>query len=90
MKIKLFCSKEITCMLKASNNHFDDKSKIKPLKIRHFRNSKSEKIAKKIWKKKQLQFWKVRHAQNIIKITPNERGDQTHLLHIYIYIYIFF
>ena len=52
MKIKLFCSKEITCMLKASNNHFDDKSKIKPLKIRHFRNSKSAKIAKKIWKKK--------------------------------------
>ena len=26
------------------------------------------------------------HAQNIIKITPNERGDQTQLLHIYIYI----
>ena len=35
----------------------------------------------------QRQFWEVRHAQNIIKITPNERGDQTHYLAIYIYIF---
>ena len=28
----------------------------------------------------QRQFWKVRHAQNIIKIIPNKRRDQTHLL----------
>ena len=28
----------------------------------------------------QRQFWKVRHEQNIIKITSNERGDQTHSL----------
>ena len=25
------------------------------------------------------QFWKIRHAQNILKFTPNERADQTHL-----------
>ena len=28
----------------------------------------------------QRQFWKIRHVHNIIKITANERGDQTHLL----------
>ena len=59
-------------MLKASNNHFDDKSKIKLLKIRYFCNLKSAKIAKKCGKKKLRQFWKVQPAQNIIKITPNE------------------
>ena len=31
----------------------------------------------------QRQFWKLRHAQNIIKITPNERGYEMHVLHIH-------
>ena len=30
----------------------------------------------------QRQFWKIRHAQIILKITLNERRDQTHLLRI--------
>ena len=34
----------------------------------------------------QSQFWKVRHAQSIITITPNERGDEMHVLHIYYFI----
>ena len=37
-------------MLKASNNHFDDKSKIKLLKIRYFCNLKCAKIAKNVEK----------------------------------------
>ena len=37
-------------MLKASNNHFSDKSKIKIPKIRPFFNLKSAKIAKKCGK----------------------------------------
>ena len=37
-------------MLKASNNHFGDKSKIKIPKIKPFFNSKSAKIAKKCGK----------------------------------------
>ena len=28
----------------------------------------------------QHQFWKIRHAQNIYKIVPNEKTDQSHLL----------
>ena len=67
-------------MSKASNNHFGDRSKIKIPKIIPFFNLKSAKIAKKCRKKILRQFWKVRHAQNIIKVTPNERRDQTHLL----------
>ena len=42
-----------------------------------------QKLLKNAEKYFQRQFWKVRHAQNIIKITPNERGDQMHVLHIY-------
>ena len=42
-----------------------------------------QKLLKNIEKYFQRQFWEVGHAQNIIKITPNERGDQTHLLHVY-------
>ena len=76
-------------MLKASNNHFDDKSKIKLLKIRYFCNLKSAKIAKKCGKIFQLQFWKVWHVQNILKITPNEREDQMHVLHIYYLVFFF-
>ena len=45
-----FCSKYITCMLKASNNHFGVRSKIKLLKIMHFFNLKSAKITKKCGK----------------------------------------
>ena len=59
-------------MLKASNNHFGGRSKIKIPKIRPFVNLKSSKIAKKCKKKVQRQFWKERHAQNIKKITPNQ------------------
>ena len=59
-------------MLKASNNHFDNISKIKIPKIIPFCNSKSAKIAKKVENYFQRQFWKVRHAQNIIKITPSK------------------
>ena len=37
-------------MLKASNDHFGDRSKIKMPKIRFFFNLKCAKIAKKMWK----------------------------------------
>ena len=37
-------------MLKASNNYFDDRSKIKLLKISYFCNLKITKIAEKCWK----------------------------------------
>ena len=60
-------------MLKASNNHFGGKSKIKIPKIRPFVNLKSAKIAKKCKKKVQRQFWKKKLEQNIAKITPNQR-----------------
>ena len=75
-------------MLKASNNHFEDRSKIKLLKIMQFCNLKSAKNAKNMEKYFLRQFWKVRHAQNIIKITPNEREDQMHLLRIYIFVFL--
>ena len=70
-------------MLKASNNHFGNISKIKVPKIRPFCNLKSGKIAKKSGKYFQRQFWKIGHAKNIIKITPNKRKDQMHLLHMF-------
>ena len=65
-------------MLNASNNHFGDISKIKIPKIRAFCNLRSAKIAKNEEKYFQCHFWNIQHAQNILKITPNERGDQTH------------
>ena len=67
-------------MLKESNNHFDNISKIKVPKKSPFVIQKVQKSLKKVFKKIQRQFWKVQHAQNITKITPNERRDQTHLL----------
>ena len=70
-------------MVKASNNNFGAISKIKIQKIGSFCNLKSAKITKNVEKYFQHKFRKVQHAQNIIKITPNERGDQMHLLHIY-------
>ena len=36
----------------------------------------------------QRQFWKIQHAQSILEITPNERGDQTHLLRIYFLVFL--
>ena len=73
-------------MLKASNNNFGAISR-KNTKIGSFCNLKSAKFAKKSGKNFKHKFWKVQHAQNIIKLTPNESGDQTHLLRIYIYIF---
>ena len=70
-------------MVKASNNNFGAISKIKIQKIGSFCNLKSAKITINVEKYFQHKFRKVQHAQNIIKITPNERGDQMHLLHIY-------
>ena len=46
-----------------------------------------QKLLKNMEKYFQRQFWRIRHAQNILKITPNERGDQTHLLRIYIFLF---
>ena len=76
-------------MLQASNKHFDARSRIKIPKIWSFFNLKSAKIAKKCGKKVQLQFWKVWHVQNILEITPNEREDQMHVLHIYYLVFFF-
>ena len=42
-----------------------------------------QKSQKNVEKYFQHQFWRIRDAQNNLKITPNERGDQTHLLRIY-------
>ena len=67
-------------MLKESNNHFDNISKIKVPKKSPFVIQKVQKSLKKVEKYFQRQFWKIGHAKNIIKITPNERKDQTHLL----------
>ena len=50
MKINLFCSKQITFKLKASDNHFVDRSKIKIPKISPLCNLKGAKIAKKFGK----------------------------------------
>ena len=75
-------------MLKASNNHFGDRSKIKIPKIRPFAIQKVQKSQKNGEKYFQRQFWKVWHAKNIIKVIPNERGDQTHLLHIYYFCFL--
>ena len=50
IKVNLFCSKQITFMLKASNNHFGYRSKIKIPKIISFFNLKSAKISKKCGK----------------------------------------
>ena len=46
-----------------------------------------QKSLKKMEKYFQHQFWKIQHAQNIKKITPNKRGDQTCLLHIYVFVF---
>ena len=35
----------------------------------------------------QRQFWNIQHTQNILKITRNERRDQTHLLRIYFFVF---
>ena len=70
-------------MWKAFANHFGGRFKLKMPKIRHLCNLKSAKIAKNVEKYFQSQFWRIRHAQNILKSTPNERGDQTHLHPIY-------
>ena len=75
-------------MLKASNNHFGDRSKIKiPKNIRAFCNLKNVKITKNVEKYFQHQFWNIRHAQNILKIKSNEIGDQTHILCIYFFVF---
>ena len=71
-------------MFKASNINFGNICKIKIPKIIPFCNLKSAKIAKKLEKYFQRQFWKVQHAQNIIKITLNERRDRTHSLGVII------
>ena len=47
-----------------------------------------QKLQKNVEKYIQRQFWKVRHAQNIIKITPNERGYEMHVLHIHYFVVI--
>ena len=47
-----------------------------------------QKSLKNVEKYFQPQFWKIRHARNIKKIRPNERGGQTHLLHIYIFCFL--
>ena len=44
-----------------------------------------QKTVKNVEKYFQHQFWKIRHAQNIFKNTPNEREDKMHLVHIYFY-----
>ena len=67
-------------MLKASNNHFDDISKIKIPKIRAFCNLKGANIAKKLGKIFSASF--LEH-----KTYTNERGDQTHLLLIYFFVF---
>ena len=87
MKINLFYSIQIICMFKAINNHFIDRSKIEIPKNRPFYNLKSAKSLKKMEKYFQHQFWKIQHARNIKKITPNERRDQTHLLRIYFFVF---
>ena len=43
-----------------------------------------QKSLKNVEKYFQRQFWKIQHAQIILKITPNERGDQMHLLCIHL------
>ena len=45
-----------------------------------------QKLQKNVEKYIQRQFWKLRHAQNIIKITPNERGYEMHVLHIHYFV----
>ena len=45
-----------------------------------------QKLHKIVEKYIQRQFWKLRHAQNIIKITPNERGYEMHVLHIHYFV----
>ena len=74
-------------MLKASNSNFGAISR-KNTKIGSFCNLKSAKFAKKSGKNFKHKFWKVQHAQNIIKLTPNERGDQTHLLPIFFIVFL--
>ena len=52
--------------VKSINNHFDDRSKIKLPKIRHFCNlKKMQKLLKNVEKCFQRQFWKVRYAQTL-------------------------
>ena len=45
-----------------------------------------QKLQKNEEKYFQRHFWNIQHAQNILKITPNERGDQTQLLRIYFFV----
>ena len=52
-------------MLKASNNHFGARSKIKIPKMWSFCNLSRAKITKNVEKHFQHQFWKIQHAQII-------------------------
>ena len=71
--------------VKSINNHFDDRSKIKLPKIRHFCNLKKNAIiARKCRKMFSASVLEGTVCANIIKIIPNERGDQMHVLHIII------
>ena len=75
-------------MLKASTNNFGARSKYKIIKIRSFCNIKSAKITKKCGKIFSAQFFEnITYAKHY-KITPNERRDQTHLLHIYYFCFL--
>ena len=65
-------------MLKAFNNHFGDRSKIKIPKIIPFCNLKSAKIAKICEKIFSASIFEDTKCAKITKITPNERRDQTH------------
>ena len=74
-------------MLKASNNHFIDWSKLKIPKIRPFYNLKSAKTSKKMWKNIiSINFGRY-SMHETLKKTPSERRDQTYLLHIYIFLF---
>ena len=46
---------------------------------------KSAKLLKNVDKYFHHQFWKIKHAKNILKNTPNDRGDQMHLFYIYLF-----
>ena len=73
-EIKLFLiNTNKKSMSNISNNQFELTSSLEIPKIRPFCNLKITKIAKKnVEKYFQHQFWKVQHAQNILKITPSK------------------
>ena len=76
-------------MLKASNNHFIDWSRIKIPKIRPFYNLKSAKISKKCEKILSASILEDTACTKLKKNTPSERRDQMYLLHIYIFFFVF-